>query len=166
MSDDAIVMLREEHKELRREFRAFARTGETETGRRGDIVERLLELYEEHIRADADVVYPRVRELAPALHQEILTVEERDRVASRLLSELRSLEPYDEHVAPKMRVLDEIVERHVESEEHDLFPQVRTTLGRSRLQEIGRQLRSTREEEASLQEMDNPVADMVHALLP
>jgi hypothetical protein len=145
MSDDAIVILREDHRVLRRDFRAFRRTTHTQTAQRGDIVQGLLVRYGEHIDGARDVLLPAVREVASELDAEVLAAYERYGVAERLLDEIASLEPYDKRLAAKMRVLGELTERHLDRQEHVVFPVARRPLGRTRLQRLGRAIRGDRD---------------------
>jgi hypothetical protein len=47
MSSDAIVFLKDEHKQMRRVFREFEKNKE-DAGRRGEIVRRMIELLTIH----------------------------------------------------------------------------------------------------------------------
>jgi hemerythrin-like domain-containing protein len=163
MSDDAIVLLREDHKELRRELREFARTREVNTAHRGEVCDRVVHLWKAHLDADNDVLYPAVRERVPDLLHEALTAGARNDLVARLVDELDHLEPYDEQVAPKMEVLAELTERHVEHDEDELFPRTREALGRNELQDLGRRIRSDRKD--ADQEPDDPVSQLVRSLM-
>ena len=145
MSSDAIVILKEDHKAIRRQCQAYERTTDTETAARGEIARRLVELLTSHTYIENEVMYPRVRDLVPTLEHAILESYEEHHVADLLISEITGLEPYEERFDPKMAVLIEHVKRHMDEEENDWFPQVREALGRKRLQEIGEELLGARE---------------------
>jgi hemerythrin-like domain-containing protein len=146
MSDDVIVMLREDHREIRRAFRAFDRTGDTETAQRGEIVDHIIDLVSAHGSAETDVLYPRMRELVPRLDHDVLESGVRLGIADELASDLRSMEAYDERFTATARVLIELVSRHMDHEETELFPEIRAALGRKELQLLGRELRARRDE--------------------
>jgi hemerythrin-like domain-containing protein len=146
MSDDAIVLLREEHREIRRAFRAFGTAGATETAKKGEYVDRILELLTAHTYIENEVMYPRVRDLLPELENDILESLEEHHVAEVLVRELSTMKPYDERLTAKARVLIENVEQHMQEEETEWFPRVRAGLGRNKLQEIGRELRAARDD--------------------
>ena len=146
MSTDAIVILKDEHAEIRRAFRDFEKTHDTETARRGELAQEIIGLLTAHTHIENEVMYPRVRALVPELEQDVLESYEEHHVADVLVSELDSMEPYDERFGAKMTVLIESVEHHMDEEETAWFPKVRTALGRKPLQEIGRDLIRERED--------------------
>lgn len=164
MSDDAIVLLREDHKDLRRVTREFMRTQEVDTAARGELRNRAVRLWRSHLDAENDLVHPEVRERAPDLVHEVLTAGERNELIGQLVTDLDRLAPYDERVAAKMQVLAELTEHHVDHDEQDLFPGVRRAVGRNDLQRIGRQIRSDRADDTS--KADDPVSNLVRSILP
>jgi hemerythrin superfamily protein len=145
MSDDAIVMLKQDHQEIRRAFRDFKSTEAVDTAARGRVVDSIIELLTVHTYVENEVMYPRVRELVPELEQDVLESLEEHHVADVLVMELSSMEPYDERFGAKVTVLIENVEHHMGEEEDDWFPRVRAALGRKPLQQIGRELRTARD---------------------
>jgi hemerythrin-like domain-containing protein len=146
MSTDAIVMLREDHKELKRIFREFERAKDSTPGRKQRLVDRMLKLLTEHTYIENEVMYPRVRELVPDLEDDILESYEEHHVADVLVKELSALRPEDERFTAKAIVLIESVRHHMDEEENDWFPQVREALGRKTLQDLGAEMRAARKE--------------------
>jgi hemerythrin-like domain-containing protein len=140
MSTDAIVLLKDEHQEIRRAFRAFEKAGDRAYVRKGQLVDRIIALLTRHTYIENEVMYPRIRELLPDLEDDVLESYEEHHVADVLVMELASMKPTDERFAAKTTVLIENVEHHMEEEEQEWFPQVRAGLGRKQLQEIGAEL--------------------------
>ena len=68
MSKDAIVILREDHKEVRALFREFENKSTT-TARKGSIVKKAIELLTVHTYIENEVMYPEVRRLLPDLEE-------------------------------------------------------------------------------------------------
>ena len=145
MSSDAIVMLREDHKEILRCFKDFERAGENAVKRKGDLVDRMIELLTVHTYVENEVMYPRVRELVPDLEDDVLESYEEHHVADLLVVELAAMKPDDERFTAKTTVLIENVRHHIEEEEQEWFPQVRDALGRTKLQEIGAEMAEAKE---------------------
>jgi len=139
MSKDAIVILRDDHKEVRALFKEFQKAGTTDR-RKGTIVEKVIELLTVHTYIENEVMYPQVRQLLPELEQDILESYEEHHVADVLVVELMVLKPGDERFEAKTTVLIENVTHHMDEEEQDWFPKVRAGLGRSKLQDLGQQL--------------------------
>ena len=144
MSTDAIVLLKNDHKEILRTFRDFESAGENATKRKGQLVEKMIELLTVHTYIENEVMYPRVRELLPDLEDDVLESYEEHHVADVLVMELVGMKPDAERFTAKTTVLIESVRHHIEEEEQEWFPQVRAGLGRKTLQEIGAEMEKAR----------------------
>ncbi|HET6966917.1 MAG TPA: hemerythrin domain-containing protein [Ornithinibacter sp.] len=136
MSQDAIVMLKADHKEVRALFREFQKSTTTKA-RKGKLVQQIIELLTAHTYIENEVMYPRVRALLPDLEDDVLESYEEHHVADVLVMELLPMTPKDERFEAKATVLIENVTHHIEEEEQEWFPKVREGLGRKQLQQIG-----------------------------
>jgi len=145
MSTDAIVLLKDDHKEIKKLFREFKQAGESAHVRKGQIVTKIIELLTVHTYIENEVMYPEVRKLLPDLEQDILESYEEHHVADVLCLELSTMSPDDEHFEAKMTVLMENVTHHIEEEEQEWFPKVREGLGRKKLQLLGEALLAAKE---------------------
>lgn len=137
MSNDAIVLLKSDHREILTAFKAFEAAGDGAHQRKRQLVDRIIELLTVHTYLENEVMYPRVRELLPALEDDVLESYEEHHVADLLVMELVGMSPEAERFTAKTTVLIENVRHHIEEEEQEWFPQVRDGLGRKALQEIG-----------------------------
>ena len=144
MSTDAIVLLKQDHQEIRKAFRDFEKAGEGARKEKGRLVDRMIELLTVHTYLENEVMYPRVRELLPELEDDVLESYEEHHVADVLVSELYAMKPDDERFDAKTTVLIELVTHHIEEEESEWFPQVRKGLGRKALQDIGAEMEKAR----------------------
>jgi hemerythrin-like domain-containing protein len=144
VSTDAIVMLKNDHREIRRAFRDFEKAGDNAIKTKGRLVDTIIELLTVHTYIENEVMYPRVRELVPDLEDDVLESYEEHHVADLLVLELAGMEPTDERFTAKTRVLIENVRHHIEEEEDEWFPQVREALGRKALQDLGAQMAEAR----------------------
>ena len=140
MSTDAIVLLKNDHKEIRKLFTQFEKAGENAHAAKGKLVDRMIELLTQHTYIENEVMYPRVRALLPELEDDVLESYEEHHVADVLVVELSAMKPDDERFTAKTTVLIENVRHHMEEEEQDWFPKVREGLGRSVLQDIGAEM--------------------------
>ena len=140
MSTDAIVLLKDDHKQIRKVFKDFQAAGEEATSRKGTLVKQMIELLTQHTYIENEVMYPRVRELLPELEDDVLESYEEHHVADVLVMELSGMKPTDERFDAKTTVLIENVQHHMDEEEQDWFPKVREGLGRKQLQEIGEEM--------------------------
>jgi hemerythrin-like domain-containing protein len=136
-STDAIVLLKNDHKEVKVLFRQFEKLGEGSVARKGQLVARIIELLTTHTYLENTVMYPEVRKLLPDLEDDVLESYEEHHVADVLCFELYEMKPGDEHFTAKATVLIENIEHHIGEEEGDWFPKVRAGLSRSQLQDMG-----------------------------
>ena len=145
MSNDAIVVLKDDHKHIRKLFRDFEHAGENATKTKGEIVDRIIEALTVHTYIENEVMYPEVRRLLPDLEDDVDESYEEHHVADLLCMELAAMSPDADRFDAKVTVLIESVEHHIEEEEDEWFPKVRDGLGRNQLQEIGDQLLAAKE---------------------
>ena len=164
MSQDAIVMLKEDHKEIRALFREF-RTSSTTKARKGKIVEKLIELLTVHTYIENEVMYPRVRALLPDLEEDVLESYEEHHVADVLVMELVPMTWKDERFEAKATVLIENVEHHIQEEEDDWFPKVREGLSRTQLREIGEELAEAKERAPRRPEQPSALKKTIDAVI-
>jgi hemerythrin superfamily protein len=140
MSSDAIVLLKNDHKEVRKLFREFQAAGEDATKKKGDLVSKIIELLTVHTYIENEIMYPEVRRLLPDLEDDILESYEEHHVADVLVMELFAMKPDAERFDAKTTVLIESVTHHIEEEEDEWFPKVRAGLGRKQLAELGERM--------------------------
>ena len=145
MSTDAIVLLKNDHKEIRKLFRDFRGAGPNARVEKGRIVDDIIEALTVHTYIENEGMYPEVRDLAPDLEDDILESYEKHHVADVLVVELAAMKPDDERFDAKTTVLIESVEHHIEEEEQEWFPEVREELGRKQLREMGARMLELRD---------------------
>jgi hemerythrin superfamily protein len=143
MPSDAIVILKNDHKEMRKLFRDFQRAKSQR--QQGEVAERILEELTVHTYIENECMYPVSRELVPDVEDDILEAFEEHHVADVLAYELSMMRTEDERFEAKMTVLIENVTHHMEEEEQELFPLVREKLGRKKLVELGERLTELRD---------------------
>jgi hemerythrin-like domain-containing protein len=165
MSTDAIVLLKDDHKTIRKLFREFTHAGENATVAKGKIVDRILEALTVHTYIENEGMYPRVRELLPAVEDDVLESYEEHHVADVLCMELAAMTPDDERFDAKTTVLIENVTHHIEEEEGEWFPTVRQGLSRKQLQEIGANMLELRDKAPRRPEQPGALKKVADAVL-
>src|SRR6476469_2247450 len=103
MSTDAIVLLKADHQEIRKQFKRFTEAGENAAAAKGKIVDKIIEL-------------------VPDLEDDVLESYEEHHVADVLVAELAAMTPDAERFDAKTTVLIENVTHHMDEEEQDWFP--------------------------------------------
>lgn len=130
---DAITMLKDDHKTVKKLFREFEKADE---GRKKRIADQIVEELSVHSALEEQIFYPAARESLPDGDTVLEAVEEHH-VVAWICSELMGMDTDDERFEPKVIVMKEMVEHHIKEEEDEMFPKMREALGRKVLQEIG-----------------------------
>jgi hemerythrin superfamily protein len=142
---DAITLLKQDHKTVNGLFRKFEKLGDKAYVSKREVVDQIIEELSVHAVIEEQVFYPAVKELSEDLKDHVLESLEEHHVVKWLLDELVGMDPQAERFDAKVTVLIESVRHHVEEEETEFFPEVRETLGRKVLGEIGELLEKAKE---------------------
>ncbi|MEU4343415.1 hemerythrin domain-containing protein [Nocardia sp. NPDC023852] len=165
MTTDAIVLLRDDHKAIRKLFREFERARHDAHASKGSLVDKIISALTVHTYLENECMYPEVRRLVPELEDDILESYEEHHVADVLATELATMKPEDEHFTAKAAVLIENVDHHIDEEENAWFPKVRERLGRKQLQEIGARMLELRKEAPTAPAQPSALKKTVDAVL-
>jgi hemerythrin-like domain-containing protein len=134
---DAITLLKNDHREVEKLFKAFEKAGDRAKATKQRTVDKIIEELSVHAAIEEQIFYPAVRAEVDDMESTVLESMEEHHVVKWLLSEIDKLSPDDERFDAKVTVLIENVRHHVKEEESELFPEVRAAIGRKRLAEIG-----------------------------
>ena len=118
--EDAIAMLKEDHRRVRDLFQEYEAATDPRTKR--ELAEEVCTELETHAQLEEQIFYPAVNEESqegPALVQE--AIQEHQKVKG-LIAVLREIGPDNQEFDAKFRELMQNVEHHVEEEETELFP--------------------------------------------
>ena len=135
---NALTLLKQDHGNVETLFKRFEATGPDDADEKRRIVDLIIEQLSVHAAIEEQFFYPAVRECSTE-NAAKLTLEglEEHHVTKATLAELEKLAPAHERFDAKVTVLIESVRHHVEEEENDLFPLVRSTLTGRQLEELG-----------------------------
>lgn len=134
---DAITLLRNDHKTVEQLFKRFEKAGDRAFVEKRAIVDRIIEELSIHAVIEEQLFYPVARATVPAVEDVALESLEEHHIVKWTLSELDDLDPEAERFDAKVTVLMESVRHHVEEEESEFFPKVRSELGRRSLNDLG-----------------------------
>ncbi len=134
---DAITMLKDDHQTVEKLFKRFEQAGDRAFVEKRNVVDRIIEELSVHASVEEQLFYPVTRATVPAVEDIALESLEEHHIVKWVLSELDGMAPDDERFDAKVTVLIENVRHHVEEEESDYFPKVRSELGRKALTELG-----------------------------
>ena len=137
---DALALLKEDHAKAKKLMEELAATTERGVKTREEKWTKLLKELTIHENIEEEIFYPAAREAVPETKDHVLESVEEHHVVVWMLSELVGMDPKDETFDAKVTVLTENVRHHVEEEEDEWFPEVRSAMGRKRLQELGQRM--------------------------
>ncbi len=118
---DALQFLKDEHDEAKAVFSKLEEAKGAEASRLWEKLSSMLSLHEE---LEETYFYPRLREVS-STEDLILEGFQEHHVMDLLIGEISGLQPSAEEWQPKIKVLQENTEHHIEEEEGELFPKVR-----------------------------------------
>lgn len=149
---DAIALLKADHREVESLFKQFEKLGDRAVKQKEKIVQKIIRELAVHAAIEEMLFYPTVR-MAAMKAKTKSTAEAGDMVLESLeehhivkwtLSELEKMKPDEERFEPKVKVLMENVQHHVEEEEEELFPKVKKLLNAKMLEELGERMQKAK----------------------
>ncbi|WP_422011704.1 hemerythrin domain-containing protein [Roseateles sp.] len=132
---DAVAMLREDHKKVAALFDEYEKARSANVKRR--LVESICAELTVHTTLEEDIFYPafkaalKDKELVPEAKVEHQSVKD-------LIAQVRGREPDGEDFDAKVKVMGEFVKHHVKEEQNEMFP--KATKSKLDLVELGRQM--------------------------
>jgi hemerythrin superfamily protein len=141
---DAIAVLKEDHRDVEKLFKRFERAGDGAVQEKRHLVTSIATALVQHTTIEQQVVYPWAREYIVDADAMILEAVEEHRVVTWLLADIAATAPDDERFDAKVTVLIEAVRHHVQEEEDELFPDLRTVATRDELFELGDALQTAK----------------------
>ena len=135
---NAIELLKADHRKVEG---FFEKVKANEDGDNTTVFEKIREELEVHTQIEEKIFYPRLlqegdEELKKIVEEGI----EEHRQAKMFLRELSNLAADSEKFAPKLQVLMEDIEHHVQEEEGEMFKMVEEQFDEEQLTELGRDL--------------------------
>lgn len=138
--EDALALLRADHKEVRRllEELKSAPSGE----RRERVFHQVEDALKTHTKIEEEIFYPAFRDVAVTKRDRQLFFEavEEHHAVDTVLPEVASVRADPDVFAARAKVLKEIVEHHAEEEETEMFPRARKLLPASELRRLGAEM--------------------------
>ena len=133
---DATKLLKQQHDEVKRLFKQFE-AARDDAGKQ-ELFDQIADDFAAHGEIEEKIFYPAV--YVGPLKEKLQEAVEEHLSAKRVIADLLEMEPSDEQFDPKMKVLRELVEHHVEEEEGELFPLVQQNFAREELDRLGEQM--------------------------
>lgn len=106
---------------------------------RKKLLDRLLDALVMHMRIEEEIFYPAARKEAKEDSKIKRAKDEHDE-AKELIKKLLDMDVTGSDFEPTLQKLISAVKQHVEEEEKELLPEVKETLSKDRLKELGNQM--------------------------
>lgn len=124
---DAILILTEDHKKVKRMFTDFEKLMESEDDNeeeKGALVEEICHELTIHTLIEEEIFYPAVR--AAIDDDDLMNEADVEHAGARdLIAQLEEMEPGDDYYDAKVTVLGENIDHHVKEEHDDMFPKAK-----------------------------------------
>ena len=118
MAQDAVELIKSDHRKVEQLFREFEEAGDRAYKTKQELVAQIVEELEVHATIEEEIYYPAVEAKARKDGKELIAeAVEEHHVVKILLGELGSMSSEDEAFDAKVTVLMENVRHHVEEEE-------------------------------------------------
>ncbi|HKO86685.1 MAG TPA: hemerythrin domain-containing protein [Actinomycetota bacterium] len=141
MAQDAVALIKADHRRVEQLFREFEEAGDRAYKARQQLVERMIRELEVHATIEEETYYPAVEAKAKKDGKELVAeAVEEHHVVKILLGELAGMSAEDEAFDAKVTVLMENVRHHVEEEEEEMLPQSEEVLDKEELTRLGKEM--------------------------
>ncbi len=139
---DFLTLLKNEHDEVKKLFGQLDKAEAKKAAQLWEEISMKLTLHEE---LEETHFYPQLKK-EEAAKDLILEAYQEHHVMDVLIEEISALEPADEEFHPKVTVLQENTEHHIEEEEGELFPKVRKIWNTAKREEVGRKMEEMKQQ--------------------
>lgn len=139
---NAIELLESQHREVEDLFERFEKSDQAAAKRK--LVEEISDKLAVHAAIEERHFYPAVKD--KQTEDLLMEALEEHLSVKRVLADLLDLGPADDTFDPKVKVLKEQIEHHVDEEEEELFPKVAKLLDKDQLEALGQEMTATQVE--------------------
>ncbi|HUC12218.1 MAG TPA: hemerythrin domain-containing protein [Stellaceae bacterium] len=119
---DALQLLEEDHRKVEELFDEYDEMSGDDQ-RRGELADQICRELTVHAQIEEEIFYPRAREATKDNELIDEAIVEHASV-KHLIKEIEEIEPGEELFDARIRVLEEMVKRHIQEEEEELFPEL------------------------------------------
>jgi hemerythrin superfamily protein len=142
-SRNAFDVLEEDHREVEEWFDEYDELKDSDEDRKGELAEKICLALKIHAQIEEEIFYPRAREATKDDDLIDEAVVEHATVKN-LIGEIEEMDAGEELYDAKIRVLGEMVKRHIREEEEELFPELQSA--KIDLDTVGKELAERKEE--------------------
>ncbi len=141
---DIFEILKTDHRETLQRFTELEETASHESTMRRKGFSTMDRELVAHLQAEEDAFYPPL--LQGKYREEALEAIEEHHALELLLRDLGEMEPTGERWKPKLKVLKEMLEHHIQEEEGKIFLEIKGILSEHVAEEIGLQFNARKDQ--------------------
>jgi len=127
--NDAIALLTEDHKAVKKLFKTYQSLVDDEAGatEKAAVAEQICRELTVHAQIEEEIFYPAVRK---AIDEDELLDEAfvEHATAKDLIAQIERMSPRDEYYDAKVTVLGEYIDHHVKEEQDEMFPKAKKAI--------------------------------------
>ncbi|MFN2389819.1 MAG: hemerythrin domain-containing protein [Actinomycetota bacterium] len=142
---NALELLKEDHRKVKKLLEELESTTERGVKTRTGLFEKVKSELQVHEVIEEEILYLALKEHPKAKEIVLEGYEEHD-VVDRLLGDLQGLPVEDETWGPKLKVMKENVEHHIEEEEGEMFEKARSVFDKDELAAMGERMEARKKE--------------------
>lgn len=146
---DAITLLREDHKLLRKLSNELAESTERAVETRKKLLKRLEAELAAHTTIEEELFYPAILDASDDVEDARMVaegIEEHRAADAKVIPDLHKTDPSTIEYSGQLKVLKDYLFHHLKEEEEEMFPKVRELIGRKELQELGEKMLARKKE--------------------
>jgi len=141
---DALTLLKEDHDRIKPMLAEIKETTDRAEKTRSELFSRIKEELTVHEIIEEEIFYPTLK-AHPKAREIVLEGYEEHDVVNILMGELDGMDATDERFGPKVKVMAENIEHHIEEEEGEMFAKARQVFDADELEELGERMASRKE---------------------
>lgn len=132
------VLLRKDHETVRSLFSGYQKAASRPQNGKNELFEEIRREIMIHSQMETEIFYPALSSTAsPRAAELVESATAEHEAVDKLLRELGSTNGQDRQFESKMAELIELVNRHIDEEESEIFEEARINLPEYRLEELG-----------------------------
>lgn len=145
---NALDLLKQDHETVRELLDRLEKTTERAVKSRAEMLQKLHLELQIHTSIEEEIFYPAYTQ-AGGKEEAVMAAEAKEEhrtVDSLVLPDLLNTDPGTIPFTGRLKVLKELLEHHIEEEEQELFPQAQKLFDKARLDELGLEMKSRKDE--------------------
>jgi len=135
---NALDLLKKQHRQVEALFKEYEKLGDEAMEDKQRVFTLIADNLAAHASIEERYFYPSVN--SEDTEEILLESAEEHLAAKRVIADLLDLPSSDETFDAKVKVLQDMVDHHVDEEEHTLFPKVRKAVDKQSLEDLGIQM--------------------------